>query len=854
MNRICVRLLAALTGAFFIFSPAVAADGAAGVPLTGELLAPADGIRNGHDGPGEKVGAATVPRFSDLPVLDRDLLAAGTEAGAELMRVVILLDYLPHEMIARQVAARHAAEYQALESQVGSITERYAAVRRNDSPHDADNYGSMFEITPLDQQALRELNEQREALSRVVKAEVAGALGTELESYRAPVVGALEQLGAEVQFTTLAGNAIVASVPGNAFETVAALERVGRIEADQLFHSHLDVAAWATGVTSTSAGGGLWDNGFTGGAYDPAVVDSGTDRTHPGLADVAGRANFWSWYLVAGAADPNYDPNENSYWEDDLQGHGSHVAGIVASYGTATYPDYLGMAYGVDKLVTLKAGWRNTFTGGASMYWSDKMMLVDRALYHVEELRPDYGVDTFLDDVDGFNLSYGGETTIDDTGAGRFWDSVVSTFGAGYETPFTVSAGNSGPSNVLFNDPAVCYNAITVANAYDQNTIGRSDDAVWFESTRGPTAANRRKPDIAAPGTSIYSANQHWETQLDYVTKTGTSMAAPMVLGVTMDMMEAGVWKEPEIKALLLNTAQKNEPGFDFENDADGWEPGAGWGYMNAWAAYFHRIDVRTATLAPRGSAGDYRLYKGQMRDEGAPPGEGRDRATMVWHRHATYNPGDFPTTYFNLSDLDLHLYNETTGAQIDDDTTVADNVQQVRVGAGAGFTDVVVKPRAWSTSFPHGGATESFSLATEEGFTEVALPGVGDFLGYGIWPSTMGLNQEADFEFWIKNDGEIASHGNTFDLVLPPGWTRVSGPDPFDAGSIAGAGATSIHVVWRLRAPSTPQASSIVARHSHNSYGLSFGPYAWGMSVIVTDLIFADGFESGDTTAWSSP
>ena len=99
--------------------------------------------------------------------------------------------------------------------------------------------------------------------------------------------------------------------------------------------------------------------------------------------------------------------------------------------------------------------------------------------------------------------------------------------------------------------------------------------------------------------------------------------------------LDAGVLDEKSIKALLINTAQKNEAGIDIEDDADGWDPAAGWGLMNAWAAYYHRGDVILDSVTPREQPGDYHLYSGRMRDEG-PAGEGRDRATMVWNRHAT--------------------------------------------------------------------------------------------------------------------------------------------------------------------------------------------------------------------------
>ena len=55
------------------------------------------------------------------------------------------------------------------------------------------------------------------------------------------------------------------------------------------------------------------------------------------------------------------------------------------SYGSAGYSDNLGMSFGVEKMVHLKAGWRNT-SGRASMYWSDKYYLVDLALYNTDQL------------------------------------------------------------------------------------------------------------------------------------------------------------------------------------------------------------------------------------------------------------------------------------------------------------------------------------------------------------------------------------------------------------------------------------------------------------------------------------
>ena len=117
------------------------------------------------------------------------------------------------------------------------------------------------------------------------------------------------------------------------------------------------------------------------------MIDSGLDLNHPGMSNSVSplRDNFSTWYLVAANGSANFG---DAFTPNDLQGHGTHVSGIVGSYGTAAYPNELGMSHGVEKMVTLKAGWLNTSTGGASMFWSDKYNVVNRALYDSGALVP----------------------------------------------------------------------------------------------------------------------------------------------------------------------------------------------------------------------------------------------------------------------------------------------------------------------------------------------------------------------------------------------------------------------------------------------------------------------------------
>lgn len=764
------------------------------------------------------------PPLADLPVVDTALQArARTLDSGAMLRVIVHLGYLPHAQVFEAITSEHKAEIDALERDRKAILAASASKHDRRALTDAENYEAMLRRDEAEIEALSALAQRHEALSTLIKDKATAQLATLIDASQEPVLAQIAALGGVVEFTTIAGNTVIASVPAGAVEALGKIDGVLRIVEDSIMDAHLTTADNSTMVDpADTALLGLWDNGQDGGAYDPAIIDSGVDQSHPGMADNAARTNFCSWYLVAGSADPDFG---DSFSCDDLQSHGTHVAGIVGSYGSSGFTNHLGMAFGVEKMVNLKAGWLNSSTGRASMYWSDKYNLVDRALYNVSQLMPG----TFSDDVDGMNLSYGGSTTLDDTDGGRFWDSVISTYS---DLPVTISAGNSGPSNPDFNDPAVSYNAIAVANYNDRGTTNRDDDIIASSSTVGPTASNRRKPDIAAPGTSISAPNAFWESQTDYVNKTGTSMAAPMVLGVIMDLADAGVFDELSVKALLINTAQKNLPGMNIESDFDGWDPALGWGAMNAYAAYFHRNDVFVDAVAPRNTAGDFQLYKGTMRDEGAA-GEGRDRATMAWNRVATYDTAAAPSTYYSLVDLNLRLYNESNNVLIDSDLDGNDNVHQVRVGASAGDTDVVINAYAWSSTFSHGGATQSFALATEDGFTRVDLPST--FQGIAIWPSSVEPNEVFDITFWLRNDSEIASHNNEFDLSLPAGWTLVSGTDTQNVGSAAGGGGITSQVVYTLRAPNSEAgAQTVIVAHSHSSYNESYGPFNWNINLTV--------------------
>lgn len=72
------------------------------------------------------------------------------------------------------------------------------------------------------------------------------------------------------------------------------------------------------------------------------------------------------------------------------------------------------------------------------------------------------------------------------------------------------------------------------------------------------------------------------------------------------------------------------------------------------------------------------------------------------------------------LNDLNLTLYEGATNDPIDEDLTSIDNVHQVTSDRSG---TQVIRAYAWSTSFYHGEATDTYALATPEGTTLAAGP-----------------------------------------------------------------------------------------------------------------------------------
>ncbi|MDH4136653.1 MAG: S8 family serine peptidase, partial [Anaerolineae bacterium] len=625
-----------------------------------------------------------------------------------------------------------------------------------------------------------------EATQREMRREILARSAATRQASQGAVAKAVEDLGGEViyRYDTINAMAVAISLEGQA--VLAAHPDVAAILEDKLMQGGMNISAEAIGANT------WWGLGYAGGIWDVAVIDSGIDDAHPALSSqnsIENRCLAAADYGESGM--PGWDPTA-----DDVNGHGTHIAGTIAS----TDGFYRGIAHGLDVLINGKAGYDGDGNdgGGCWMYWSDGMACTDWALNNA------------TDDADVINLSYGGIASSDDGGFERFWDAVVDQMDA----VVTMSAGNNNVNgSPTIHSPSIAYNVISVANVDDHNTIVRSDDSIYSSSSRGPTPGGRKKPDLAAPGSAIYSANNNWEgANPDYVNYWGTSMAAPHVAGAAALIMDRGVSNPMAIKALLINTAE--------DKGSTGWDNAYGWGYIDLNHLDSHVNDYFAGAIAPSPA---YRFYAG--------PAYIGDTATLVWHRRAVYSGDSYPSTYYTLTDLDLYLYNEDNNVAIDSSLSGIDNVEPVE--ADGSYGSVVVKVDAWSGTIS-GASTEDYVLATGENFVakdgptlQIVITTVtGDTEG----PAGTIINISAR----VQNTGDLRAHNVYLNATYSAGLTKDSGSDSNYIGSLDDGALSGIYSWQFTKNSDDPQVIELDATSS--SYDESFAD-SWRLGGSTTYL-----------------
>jgi subtilisin family serine protease len=272
-----------------------------------------------------------------------------------------------------------------------------------------------------------------------------------------------------------------------------------------------------------------------GTGIEVSIIDSGIDMDHPDLiANLQGGINFVS----KGAA---WNPADPTKWNDD-NGHGTHVAGIVAAVDNNI--GVIGVApeahlWAVKVLDRKGGGYVSDVIAGIK--WSK-----------------DNGIQVI-------NMSLGTSSDIQ-----SLHDAVDAAYNAGIV--IVAAAGNSGDGDGTTNEviyPAKYSTVIAVAAT-------SSDDSTPYWSAEGAEV------EIAAPGVSIRST---WKSG-GYDTISGTSMASPHAAGTVALLLNTtipasydtnivnGMWDPAEVRAVLIQTAD--------DLGTSGFDNFYGWGLVDA--------------------------------------------------------------------------------------------------------------------------------------------------------------------------------------------------------------------------------------------------------------------------------
>ncbi|MBE5825830.1 MAG: hypothetical protein E7307_04245 [Butyrivibrio sp.] len=245
-----------------------------------------------------------------------------------------------------------------------------------------------------------------------------------------------------------------------------------------------------------------------------AVIDTGVNTAHEDLKAASNGATTTATLIASGAE------------AGDTQGHGTHVAGIIA--GRLNNQMGAGIAPGVN-ILALKISKGNTISTDSILaainYAAGCEVVNDKVVYKGRR-------------ADIANLSLG------ESISGTLYQTAVDhAYKAG--VTLVVAMGNDNGSNHI-SYPAACNHVIAVCS------VDQSGSLSSF-STTGSWA------DISAPGTHIYSASN--TNNSGYVYKNGTSMAAPVVTGACALYMSAVGHVDPDTMEKVIKSAVSGNAG-----------------------------------------------------------------------------------------------------------------------------------------------------------------------------------------------------------------------------------------------------------------------------------------------------
>ena len=301
--------------------------------------------------------------------------------------------------------------------------------------------------------------------------------------------------------------------------------------------------------------------GVNGAGVGVAVLDSGITSWHDDLTYLGSNSSV---KVVNGQRVTKFVDFVNSRTAAyDDNGHGTHVAGIIAGNGFDTLGARAGIAPAAN-LISLKV--LDERAGGyisnviAALDW----VVANRTTYNIRVVNVSVGA-AVTESYNTDPLTLAAKRVVD---AGVVVVAAAGNLGKNPTTGQPQYGAITSPGNAPW--------VLTVGAYSHEGTLSRNDDKMATYSSRGPTAYDfGAKPDVVATGTGIASLSTPgsllYSTKAAYLLKgalssvskpylslTGTSMASPIVAGTAALMLQANPKLTPNlVKAIIQYTAQQ---------------------------------------------------------------------------------------------------------------------------------------------------------------------------------------------------------------------------------------------------------------------------------------------------------
>ncbi len=282
----------------------------------------------------------------------------------------------------------------------------------------------------------------------------------------------------------------------------------------------------------------VWQQGDIGQGVTIAIVDTGLTRHKALNRDPNGnKGRIVAWV----------DFVDNSRKPKDPNGHGTHVAGIIANSQKGEDREWNGMAPGVNVV-----GVRVLDETGVGTY------------EHVIQ-----GIQWVIAHKNDYNIRVMNMSLVSPVQSPYWADPLNQAVMQAWAQGITVvvAAGNGGSNAMTIGVPGNNPYVITVGAFTDNYTPNNwSDDYITPFSAAGPTLDGFVKPDVVAPGAHIvstmlpdsYLARNHQANQVanQYFSMAGTSQAAAVVSGVAALVLSKNRNLTPDqVKFRIMATA-----------------------------------------------------------------------------------------------------------------------------------------------------------------------------------------------------------------------------------------------------------------------------------------------------------